>query len=61
MLIYLGTWDRSYSKGKLNFDKFFLELNVNKKYMQRVTLEEQSQSDCKHWILDTHISIFKWV
>ena len=38
---------------KLNCDKSFLHFNVKKKYMQRVNLKEQSQSDCKYWILET--------
>ena len=33
--------------GKLNFDQPFLQFNVTKKYMRRVTLKEYSQFDWK--------------
>ena len=33
---------------EFSLDKSFLHFNVKKKYMPRVTLKEQSQSDCKY-------------
>ena len=44
-IIYLMLIHGLVDRGELNFDKSFLQFNVKKKYVPRVTLKEHSQFD----------------